>query len=341
MVRESDQQAASVSVIIPAYNAGHCIKLAIESVLSQDLVPEQIIVVDDGSTDHTANVLRAFGSRIKFLRQENQGQAAARNVGILMSKTKYVAFLDADDYWDKCFLQQTVMFLENNLDAVAVLTGWIKIHHDGKREIVPPIMNYPAEVRPNHPIILDNFWKFWAEQWNIQTGAILLRRNVVLKAGLQKEDLRNSQDLEYWGLIATHGKWGFIPEALYVNNSRQASQFNWTGKYKKRRKLSPSVETWQERLITKVPKHADGSFQIIRGRVASGLAHNMMLASRYKDAMHVICCYGNEMPKNLLTCLMNVAAINGIFGIAVASTLLKIRENIKAILLKFGPLGVK
>jgi len=324
-----------VSVIIPAYNAGHCIRKTLQSVISQNMAPEKIIVVDDGSTDNTVEVTKVFGSQIELFQQENRGQAAARNVGILNSKTKYVAFLDADDFWDKCFLQETVTFLENNHDVAAVLTGWIKIHFNRKREIVPPIMNYPAEVRPKHPIIIDNFWKFWAEQWNVQTGAVLLRRNVVLKAGFQKEDLRNSQDLEYWGLIATHGKWGFIPEALYVNNSRQAGRFNWSGKYKKRRTLSPTVENWQERLINKLPENADGYFQIIRGRVAFGLAQNMMLARRYKDAMCVIRCYGDEMPKNLVTFLMNGAAIAGIFGVTIASTLMKIRENMKAILIKF------
>ena len=89
-----------VSVIIPAYNAERFLRDAIESALSQTYTPIEIIVVDDGSTDATPEILQAYADKIKIIRQDNAGLSAARNLGIAHSRGEWVAFLDADDMWD-------------------------------------------------------------------------------------------------------------------------------------------------------------------------------------------------------------------------------------------------
>lgn len=88
-----------VSAVIPAFNAGRFLSAAIESVLAQTIPDIEAIVVDDGSTDDTAAVARRYGSRVSYLRQENAGVAAARNLGISVSRAELVAFLDSDDTW--------------------------------------------------------------------------------------------------------------------------------------------------------------------------------------------------------------------------------------------------
>jgi len=100
-----------VSVIIPAYNAAPFLGAAIESVLSQTVTDSEIVVVDDGSTDGTDTVVRGYGDRVRYLRQENAGVSRARNRGIDESRSPWVAFLDADDVW----LPQK---LERQLDGV-------------------------------------------------------------------------------------------------------------------------------------------------------------------------------------------------------------------------------
>src|SRR6185295_252898 len=88
------------TIIIPAYNYGHFIAQSIESVQAQTYSNWECIIVDDGSTDDTANVVRKFteqDERVKFFKQRNQGLAAARNTGIANSSGEYVQFLDADD----------------------------------------------------------------------------------------------------------------------------------------------------------------------------------------------------------------------------------------------------
>lgn len=87
------------SVIIPSFNRGHFIAKTLDSVLRQDFVDYEIIVIDDGSTDNTHEVLLNYGNRIKVYRQENKGAGIARNLGVQKSEGKYIAFLDSDDVW--------------------------------------------------------------------------------------------------------------------------------------------------------------------------------------------------------------------------------------------------
>ena len=89
----------TISVIIPTYNYARFLAEAIDSALGQSYAPLEIIVVDDGSTDATSEVLAAYGDRIRVLRQKNQGVAMARNAGIAAARGDYLAFLDSDDAW--------------------------------------------------------------------------------------------------------------------------------------------------------------------------------------------------------------------------------------------------
>ncbi len=87
------------SVVIPTYNRAALLREALDSVFAQEFTDFEVIVVDDGSTDDTASVVRDYGVRIRYLRQENRGPGAARNLGIAQAAGRYVAFLDSDDLW--------------------------------------------------------------------------------------------------------------------------------------------------------------------------------------------------------------------------------------------------
>jgi glycosyltransferase involved in cell wall biosynthesis len=113
-----------VSVIIPAYNVESILSRAVESALTQDPPPHEIIVINDGSTDNTASVAKRYGDRIRYIEQTNQGQGPARNAGLSVCSGEYIGFLDADDYWLPGFIKATTEFLEKNPAAIAVSTGW-------------------------------------------------------------------------------------------------------------------------------------------------------------------------------------------------------------------------
>jgi glycosyltransferase involved in cell wall biosynthesis len=109
-----------VSVIIPTYNYGHFILFALESVVNQNYSNIEIVVVDDGSTDNTQEVLAGF-SGINYVKQSNQGLSAARNLGMSLANGKYLQFLDADDILGNDSIRQRVLYLERNQHKSAVI----------------------------------------------------------------------------------------------------------------------------------------------------------------------------------------------------------------------------
>ena len=90
-----------ISVVIPVYNREETLAHAIESALSQTLKPHEVVVIDDGSSDKSAEVAEGFGDIVRVIRQENAGAAIARNVGIRHAVGDWIAFLDSDDVWDR------------------------------------------------------------------------------------------------------------------------------------------------------------------------------------------------------------------------------------------------
>lgn len=103
----------TVSVIIPAYRAQGTIARALDSALGQSRPPEEIIVVDDGSPDQQNEVIEGYGSSVRLVRQENQKSAAARNAGIAAANGTWIAFLDADDYWESSKLEAQLAVLDS------------------------------------------------------------------------------------------------------------------------------------------------------------------------------------------------------------------------------------
>jgi len=127
-----EYESSLVSVIIPTYNRVQLIAQAIDSVLSQTYRNFEIIVVDDGSTDDTKQILIPYKDRITYIYQENQGGAAARNTGINRAKGKYIAFLDSDDLWFSPKLERQVEVLDNHDDFALIYTNIVYIDNAGR-----------------------------------------------------------------------------------------------------------------------------------------------------------------------------------------------------------------
>lgn len=121
-----------VSVIIPTYNYGRFIGKAIESALAQSCPPTEVIVVDDGSTDETEKVVAAFGERVRYLPQTNQGVGASRNNGANVATGDFLAFLDADDYWESTKLEKQLAKFIDDEEIGLVHCGVQNVDVDGK-----------------------------------------------------------------------------------------------------------------------------------------------------------------------------------------------------------------
>nr|AGU10128.1 Glycosyl transferase family 2 [uncultured organism] len=110
-------QPGLVSIIIPTYNRAHLVADAIRSVLAQDYPNKQIIVIDDGSTDDTRQIVSSF-AEVEYYYQANQGQAAARNAGLRWCQGEYIASLDSDDIWDPTFLSAGIRQMQSGMNLV-------------------------------------------------------------------------------------------------------------------------------------------------------------------------------------------------------------------------------
>ncbi len=323
-----------ISAVIPAYNAEDTIEKCVQSVLSQSYHDVEVIVVDDGSTDSTPSLLAKYGDSIQFYQQPNKGQAVARNTGVKNSSGDIVAYLDSDDYWAPDFCKEVANFFDENENFGAVMTAWERHMGDGTSEVVPKVSE--GLTNSNQVMFIDDFYKFWVDFNNIQTGAIAIRRTVIEEAGEQLADLRVSQDWEYWLNVTGYTQWGFINKVLYHNNSREAAKGVWWTKYRKRRKLCPKVEDWERRIVTNIPRKSMEHYVKIRGQVAAGYAHHQLLGSKFRDSYLTTSKYGYSMPGSRLNSLLRRASNLGFIVYFIVAQLLIAKEIFKSFTLKYS-----
>ncbi|MFT7649398.1 MAG: glycosyltransferase involved in cell wall biosynthesis [Candidatus Poriferisodalaceae bacterium] len=120
MATSSNLSSAAVSVVIPTYNRADLVGEAIDSVLGQSRPPNEVVVVDDGSTDATTPVLAAYGDRIRVVRQSNGGIGRARNAGLDVAGGEFLAFLDSDDIWMNNKLESQLIAFDSDPSLEAV-----------------------------------------------------------------------------------------------------------------------------------------------------------------------------------------------------------------------------
>jgi glycosyltransferase involved in cell wall biosynthesis len=205
----------SISVIIPAYNAGVTIARAIESVLNQTLPPDEVIVVDDGSTDDTAEVIKKFGNQVHYIFQENSSCGAARNTGIRAANCEWIAFQDADDEWLAHKLETQVKLLEANPEL-----QWSGSNCYLATGAQCSYKSNPARAKAmmSGPGYYDNFFRaFSKNSFRLHPNTVIIKRHVFDEIGLFNEELLRSEDTDMWCRIAfVHPKFGFVPEPLTI-----------------------------------------------------------------------------------------------------------------------------
>lgn len=193
----------SVSVIIPAYNCDRFISQALESVFSQTFKNYEIIVVDDGSTDTTPQVLKRFEPRIQIIRQENGGVAAARNSGILVAKGELIAFLDADDIFFPEKLEKQVSLFAQQASLEVVISGWQIMDQSGE----PIAQVTPWETKPELDLACIVLYK------PARPSATMIRRQVFDRLGSFDTTLTSGEDLDWLlRVMAAECKASWLPE---------------------------------------------------------------------------------------------------------------------------------
>jgi len=192
----------TVAAIIPTYNRVHCISEAVESVLSQSLLCDEIIVVDDGSTDRTPEVLAPYSQRVRLIRQENRGVSAARNTGVRAAKSEWVAFLDSDDLWYKDRIESLHRSIAKFPDVVLqagdtmlqTRGGSLLSHYAIKGA------SFTGVRRVDRPLVSV------ALPLQIATPAVAVRASCFERCSFN-EEMRFAEDQDLWLQLAMEGPW--------------------------------------------------------------------------------------------------------------------------------------
>jgi cellulose synthase/poly-beta-1,6-N-acetylglucosamine synthase-like glycosyltransferase len=192
------QNVPTVSVIIPAYNASKHIGEALQSVSDQTFTSYETIVINDGSpdTEEFERALEPYASQVHYMKQENRGAGAARNIGISAARGEFVAFLDADDKWSAKFLERQMEFLKKQqadlVYADARLTGETPTAGRTFMQLAPSRGAITAE-------------KLLASEVTVLTSTVLARKQRIVAAGLFDEAMRRGQDFDLWFRLAKLG----------------------------------------------------------------------------------------------------------------------------------------
>lgn len=178
-----------VTVIIPNYNQSHYVGDAIRSVLNQTYRDFEIIVVDDGSTDNSREVVAQFGDRVRYIWQENKGLAGARNTGIHAAQGKLIGLLDADDEWLPRYLENMLLLVDRFPNAAVYYCSAQGIDAEGND--LPQVFGRPSrQLKSLYQMVLRaNF---------LIPSTILMCRPIILNAGLFDQSLRSCEDWDLW-----------------------------------------------------------------------------------------------------------------------------------------------
>ena len=206
----------TVSVIIPTHNDAAFVSEAVESALSQSEPPTEVIVVDDGSTDGTREMLRPH-SNITHIYQENRGAAAARNRGIREARGEVIAFLDADDLWDRDKLKTCVKTFSQPLTIpdVVLYTGYVVQEYPS--DIThPPMHRRLAEVTPTELVISFN-------EAALHTSTVVLPKRLLEEVGGFDESLPRGEDWDLWVRLAERYRFEYVDMVLARIRNREHS----------------------------------------------------------------------------------------------------------------------
>jgi len=192
-----------VTIVIPTYNRAALLRETLDSVSAQTFRDYEIVVVDDGSTDHTAQMIARRAEPIRYFRQRNEGASSARNHGLREARGSLVAFLDSDDLWLPEYLQACVELLSRRDEVAMVYCDFTCIGQTGQ-----PVNGHRKFQHDG-----DVIERLFASTF-VHTSCVTARRSVVLDAGGFDESLPTNEDYDLWLRLALQHPFGLVPRVL-------------------------------------------------------------------------------------------------------------------------------
>ncbi|MCI0493416.1 glycosyltransferase, partial [candidate division KSB1 bacterium] len=215
MAPKTKKSSSDISVIIPTYNRATVLEHAIESVLRQTYQNIELLIVDDGSTDHTRQVVEKYQSHVTYLSQLNKGPAAARNFGIQNSQGDLICFLDSDDRWVENKLKVQVDLILSDPDIKICYTDEIWMRHG-------------VRVNQKH---VHRKYSGWIYQkclplCIISPSSVMIHREVFGRVGLFDESMTVCEDYDLWLRISRFYPVTFIPKPLIIKYGGHRDQLS-------------------------------------------------------------------------------------------------------------------
>mgnify|MGYP000850478484 CR=1 FL=1 len=200
-----------ISVIIPCYNSEKFITKTLQSVLSQTIYPDEIILIDDGSTDNTAKIIESIiikhnhKTELSLIKSKQHGPGYARNIGIKNAKYEWIAFLDSDDYWEKNKIEIIYKYIKQNKNINFLCHNEYMLTLNG----VKKVSNYSKFYKKDTSLFNQIYYKNY-----FSTSAVVCKRKLLLDNNLFNINLMSAQDYELWIRMSDKINLFFIPEVL-------------------------------------------------------------------------------------------------------------------------------
>ncbi len=208
----------NISVIIPTYNRYGVLKRAIESVLAQTCSPFEIIIIDDGSTDKTSQIIQDFPT-VKYFYQNNSGVSSARNLGIQKASCEWIAFLDSDDEWHRDKLQEQTTLHKQNSELLISYTDERWVRNGIEVKVPKKFSKVGGEI-----------FEECLSHCIIAPSATIVHKKLLNVVGTFDESLEVCEDYDLWLRVALENKIGLIDKKLitkYGGDSDQLSMKYW------------------------------------------------------------------------------------------------------------------
>jgi glycosyltransferase involved in cell wall biosynthesis len=204
-----------VSVIVPTYNRADWLKKTLSSVERQTFKDFELIVVDDGSVDHTSEVIQSFPDAKYLAMKKNSGVSNARNIGLNYAKGQFICFLDSDDLWDEKKLETQLFWMENNEDSKVCYTNEIWIRNG-------------VRVNPmkKHRKFTGDIFRYCLALCIVSPSSVMLRKVLFNEIGNFDESLPACEDYDLWLRIAVKYSFHFIDEPLIIKRGGHPDQLS-------------------------------------------------------------------------------------------------------------------
>lgn len=246
-----------ISVIIPLYNGEKTILRTLESVLNQTYSADEIIIVNDGSTDSSNEILKPFieQDKIKYFFKQNGGVSSARNYGIKKSKNKWIALIDADDEWDEVFLENIKKYHKKNKLASVICTNYRKSINGGTKRV----MQFKKLILNNYDEITNYLESTINKEHPISSSTIVMKKEVLARVDYFPEYMNQAEDLITWYRLSMSNRIGFINKSLVT--------IHFTENSKNKPKRMPSNPNYFYVELKKISKQSLYSAKLLKKRI--------------------------------------------------------------------------